>query len=338
MPMLSTGTTNFSNTLTALVLKQIETNLRSTSVYLQEGAFIRGDLIPGTNLIRHVAYSDLSVTTNNNVIDNTPPVTAPWLEEGVPPAEEALTITYEEYGVAQAGRLVAISDIALAQSPHQLMSIAAERVGTNAGQTIDLFIGNVLHAGTARVLYAGAATSRTTIAVASNMTGALIRRAVAILDTAQVPRFPDGTYHAFIHPFVLHDLQGDVASTGAWWDATRYASPENFLTGEVGQFMGVRFVRATVGAEFLNSSNGAGAAGPIDVYSTYVFGPDSFAFGDLQSVQAYMVSPGGDHLDPLAQKAQLGWKAMWGAKLMGIAGSGNRYIRIEASSSIGANT
>jgi N4-gp56 family major capsid protein len=332
--MLSTGTTNFSNTLTALVLKQIEKNLRSASVYLQEGAFIRGDLIPGTNLIRHVAYSDLSVTTNANVIDNTPPVTPPWLEEGVPPAEEALTITYEEYGVAQAGRLVAISDIALAQSPHELMSIAAERVGTNAGQTIDLFIGNVLHAGTARLLYAGAATSRVTIAATHNMTGALIRRAVAILKASNVPTFPDGTYHAFIHPFVLHDLQGDVASTGAWWDANRYASPENFLTGEVGQFMGVRFVQATVGSEFLNS----GVGGTVDVYSTYVFGPDSFAFGDLQSVQAYMVSPGGDHLDPLAQKAQVGWKAMWGAKLMGIAGSGNRYIRIEAASSIGANT
>jgi len=76
----------------------------------------------------------------------------------------------------------------------------------------------------------------------------------------------------------------------------------------------------------------------VDVYSTYIFGPDSFALGDLQSVQAYLVSPGGDHVDPLAQKAIVGWKAMFGTKLLSITGAGNKYIRIEAASSIGANT
>jgi N4-gp56 family major capsid protein len=299
-------------------------------VYLQEGTFIRGDLIPGTNLIRHVAYSDMSVTTNANVVT---PGTAPWLTEGVPPTDEALAIFYEEYGAQQAGRTLAISDIALAQSPHNLFTIAAERIGTNAAQTIDLFVGNVLHAGTARLLYAGTATSRVTVGAAMNMTGALIRRAVAVLKTANVPTFPDGTYHAFIHPMILHDLKADTAD-GGWVDITRYSQPENFRTGEVGTYMGVRFFETNVANLFAN----AGVAGTVDVYSTYIFGPDSFAFGDLQSVQAYMVSPGGDHVDPLAQKAIVGWKAMFGTKLLAITGAGNKYLRIEAASSIGANT
>lgn len=330
MATLTTATTDFNRTVTALVLREIAENLRAKSVYLQDGAFVRGDLIPGTNLIRHIAYADMSVTTNNNTVT---PGTTPWLTEGVPPTDEALAIYYEEYGAQQAGRTLAISDIALAQSPHNLMMVAAERIGTNAAQTIDLFVANVLHAGTARLLYAGAATSRVTVAATHIMNGALIRRAVAVLKQANVPTFPDGTYHAFIHPFVVHDLQADTANSG-WTEVMKYADPSVFLTGEVGRYMGVRFIEANVGGEFTN----AGVGGTVDVYSTYIFGPDSFAFGDLQSVQAYMVSPGGDHVDPLAQKAIVGWKAMFGTKLLSITGAGNKYIRIESASSIGANT
>ena len=330
MATLTTATANFNQTVTALVLRQIAENLRDRSVYLQDGAFVRGDLIPGTNLIRHIAYADMSVTTNANTVT---PGTTPWLTEGVPPVDESLAVYYEEYGAQQAGRTLAISDVALAQSPHRLMAVAAERIGTNAAQTIDLFVANVLHAGTARLLYAGAATSRVTVGAAMNMTGALIRRAVAVLKAANVPTFPDGTYHAFIHPFVVHDLQADTAASG-WTEVSKYAQPGNLLTGEVGKYMGVRFIESTVGNTFAD----AGVGGTVDVYSTYIFGPDSFAFGDLQSVQAYMVSPGGDHTDPLAQKAIVGWKAMFGTKLLSITGAGNKYIRIEAASTIGANT
>jgi len=331
MATLQTSTSNFNQTVTALVLRRIEENLRDHSVYLQDGSYIKGDLIPGTNLIRHIAYGDMSVVAGTP--DNATP-TPPWLKEGIPPTEEALTIFYSEYGVNQAGRLVGITDVALAESPHNLMSVAAERVGTNAVQTLDLSVGAILHAGAARVLYAGAATTRPTVAATHNMTGALIRRAVAVLKSANIPTFPDGTYHAFIHPMVVHDLQGDTATVGGWWDVQKYASPENMLTGEVGKYMGVRFIETNVANMFANS----GVGSLVDVYSTFIFGPDAFAFGDLQSISAYLVSPGGDHLDPLAQKALVGWKAMWGAKLMDITGAGNKYLRIEAASSIGANT
>ena len=138
-------------------------------------------------------------------------------DEGVPPTEEALAIFYEEFGVQQAGRTLAITDIALAQSPHKLMAVAAERIGINAGADHRPFIGNVLHAGTARILYAGAATTRVTVAATHNMTGALIRRAVATLKTANVPTFPDGTYHAFISPMVAARPAGRHGGAVAGW-------------------------------------------------------------------------------------------------------------------------
>lgn len=329
MTTLSTATTNFDKTVTALVLRQIDENLRDASKYLQEGSFIRADLIPGTNLVRHIAFGDMSVTTNANTVT---PGTAPWLTEGVPPTEESLTISYEEFIVSQAGRTLAITDVALAESPFNLMSVAANRIGINAAQTIDLFVGNVLHAGTARTIYAGAAVSRVTVASTHLLTGALVRRVVSILKQANVAPFADGFYRAFINPMVTFDLQGDTA-TGGWVDVSKYAQPGNLLNGEIGRYMGVRFIETNVANNFANG----GVGSTVDVYSTFFFGPDAFAFGDLGSIKAYMVSPGGDHYDPLAQKAIVGWKAMFGTKLIAQTGAGNKYARVESASSIGAN-
>jgi N4-gp56 family major capsid protein len=328
---LTTATTNFAQTVTALVRKQIDENLRNRAVYLMAGAPVLGKIIPGTNLIRHIAYSDLSVTTNNGVVAAGTP---PWTTEAVTPTPEALAIYYEEYGASQAVRIVEISDIALEESPHELMAVAAERVGVNAALTIDLWCAGVLHAGAAagRVLFSGAATSRATL-VATDVLAALdVRKAATILKAANVPPFADGMYRAFIHPHISHDLQAQT-SAGGWLDVARYASPESILMGEIGRFAGVRFVETNVGTLV----EADGGAGNVDAYSTYVCGPESFAFGDLQSIRAYMVPPGGDHGDIAAQRADVAWKAMFGAKLLTNTGSGLRYVRIESASSVGAN-
>lgn len=327
MATLTTATTNFDQTVTALVLRMLDRNLRDNLVYMQDGAYVRGDLIPGTNLVRHISIADMSVTTNAHTVTAG---TTPWLTEGAPPTDEEMAIGYEEYTVYQAGRTLAVSDVAMAESPHRLFSVAAERVARNAASTVDLWCGETLHAGTARVIYSGAATSRATVASTHNLVGTDIRRAAALLEQANIPRFPDGTYHAFINPMVLFDLQADTA-TGGWTDVSKYAQPGRLLTGEVGEYMGVKFFKTNVANLFAD----AGVGATVDVYSTFVFGPDAWAFGDLQSIRAYMVSPGGDHTDPLAQKAIVGWKGMFGAKLLTNVGS--KYCRIESASSIGAN-
>ena len=330
MAILTTADTNFDQTVTALIRKQIDTNLRNTTRYLAAGDPVRGTIMKGTNLIRHIAYSDLSVTTNSHTVT---PGTAPWLVEGVPATAEEFSIYYEEYGASQAGRTISISDVALAESPHDLMAVGAERVAVNAAQTVDLWCGEVLHAGTARVQYSGAATSRVTVAAGHTLAAADIRQAVATLKTANVPPFGDGMYRCFLSPMVSHDLMAETAA-GGWLDVARYAAPDMILSGEIGRFAGVRFIETNVANLFAD----AGVGGTVDVYSSYVFGPGSFAFGDLQSIRAYMVSPGGDHSDPAAQAALIAWKAMFGAKLLTNTGSGDRYLRIESASSIGANT
>lgn len=290
MAGLPTKTTNFEQTVGALIRREVLENLRSQARWLVPGAYITGRLIPGTNLIRHIAYGDLAAAD---------PVIA---IEGVPPDPTALTIGHTQYDVVQRGRLIRITDVAMDLSPHELVSIAAEKVAYDALMTVDRSIAAAVKAGTALTL---------TIAGAG-LTAADVRRWVADMKAANIPTFPDGFYRAMIHSDVLYDLMSDT-SIGGWIEASKYAEPGNLLSGEVGRLYGVRFIE---------TQSGTANRLATDTYDTFVFGPEYFAFGDLQSIQTYMVSPGGDHSDPLAQAALVGYKGMWGAKTLDVAAAG----------------
>jgi N4-gp56 family major capsid protein len=294
MAGLPTKTTNFDKTVTAMVRKDVLTNLREVSRWLVPGAYIPGTFIPGTNLIRHVAYGDLAVATSLIAI------------EGEPPDEEPLSIGYAEYAAAQRGRLVSVTDVALGMNPHQLMSIAADKVAYDAKMTVDRSIAAAFAAGTGIPLTLAGAV----------MKASDVRKWVAILKAKLIPTFPDGFYIAMIHPAVVADLMNDT-EVGGWIEASKYAAPGQLLNGEIGRLGGMRFVETTIGTS---------TTGSPDTYNTYVLSPDCFAFGDMQSIQTYMVRPGGDHSDPLAQKALVGYKGMWGAKTIEVAQAGGaRY-------------
>jgi len=291
-------TTNFDRLLTAQVRKDVLKNLRDVARWLVPGAYIPGKLVAGTNNIRHIAFGDLGAATS--II----------ADEGVPPAEEALSIGYAEYSVTQKGRLVGMTDVAMALSPFDLLSIAAEKVAFDAKMTVDRSIATAVKAGTGVTLPA----------LAGSVLAAVdIRKWVVALKAAHVPTFPDGFYLCMAHPAVIYDLQSDT-TIGGWLEASKYADPSRLLNGEIGRMWGVRFIETTVGTV---------TAGSPDTYTTTIFGPDYFAFGDLQSIQSYMVRPGGDHSDPLAQKALVGYKGMWGAKTLEVATAGGPRFGIK---------
>lgn len=302
-------TAGFDKTVTALVKQEILENLRETARWMVPGSYVPGKLIAGTNLIRHIAYGDLSVAANGSELPT----------EGTPPDEEPLSIGFHEYSVTQKGRLVGVTDVAMDLSPHELMSVAAERVGYDALMTIDRSIAAAVtidpagSTGLEGLTLAGPAAG-------AALTAAMLRRWVTDMKVAFIPTFSDGFYVAMVHPDVVFDLQNDTA-IGGWIEASKYAQPDRLLSGEIGRMHGVRFVETTIGTY-------TGVAGDDnDTYNTVVFGPDYYAFGDLQSVQSYMVRPGGDHSDPLAQKGLVGYKGMWGAAPMvdDLAASGPKY-------------
>lgn len=295
---LPTVTTNFDKLLTAYVVKTALETLHERARWLVPGAYLPGKLMPGTNLIRHIAFGDLPAQDSYVAV------------EGEPPFAETLSIGYSEYDVRQRARLVKVTDVAMGLSPFELLSTAAEKVAYDAQMTVDRSVAAAVMAGTGITLtVAGAGLAATDV-----------RRWATQLKTAHVPTWGDGFYIAMVHPSVAYDLQGDTA-IGGWLEASKYGAPNQLFTGEIGRMYGIRFIETTVGT--VN-------AGTPDTYNTVVFGPDYFAFGDLESIESYMVRPGNDHADPLAQSALVGYKGMWGAKTMEVSQAGGpRFGKVE---------
>lgn len=238
--VISTATTNYNQTVVALVNKRLEELLRAPLPHLLPGNFREANFVKGTNnTMRFINIADMSVVAGTP--DHATP-TPPWLKEGTAPATEDLAIGYEEFSANQAGRVIKLTDLAMMESPFDLLSIAADRVARNAIATADRRVAEVLSAGAA-VMYAGGASSRATIPANSPLTGAIVKLAVARLKAASVPTFGDGTYRAIVHPGSTYDLESDTA-VGGWIDAQRYAGSAALFSGEVGRYAGVRFIES----------------------------------------------------------------------------------------------
>lgn len=242
--IVSTATTNFNQTVVALVVKRLEELLRAPLPHLLPGNFRRADFVKGSNnTMRFINIADLSV-----VAGTVAPGTAPWLTEGVPPTTEDLAIGFEEFSAAQAGRVIKLTDMAMMESPFDLLSVAADRIARNAIATADRRVAEVLSAGS-QVMYAGGVGSRADIPANSALTGQLVKLAVARLKADSVPTFSDGTYRAIVHPGSTYDLESDTA-VGGWIDAQRYAGSEKLFSGEVGRYAGVRFIESPNAVSF----------------------------------------------------------------------------------------
>lgn len=314
MAITSTTTTGFSALVQELVLAKAQEELRGRLVHVMPGNYVPGRFVKGTNTIRFARYADLTP-------DTTP------LSEGESPETQALSIGSDYFTATQYGKTIAVTDLAQLDSPHDLISIASERIARQAAETMDIVVKDVLAAGT-NVKYAGDATSRATVAQTDVITGALVKKMVATLKAANVPTFADGFYRCILHPFQEYDILTDTAN-GGWMDSTKYVDNTPLLNGEIGRYAGVRFLVSSNAKTFEEAG-----ADDANVYSSFFFGPDAYTVGDSQTLQAYFVSPGGDHNDPLAQRALAGFKMRFGAKLLDLTGA--RYVRLETGATLDA--
>src|SRR5262245_41553029 len=112
MAGIPTKTTNFDKTFTALVMRTVEENARRKLKWLMEGDFRHGTLIPGTNLIRYIAYGDIPV--NSATLDTDYAV----IEEGKPNFSVDLSIGYDEFGAKQRMKTIRLTDVSMDMNPH----------------------------------------------------------------------------------------------------------------------------------------------------------------------------------------------------------------------------
>lgn len=284
--------------------------LRARAVHAMPGLYVPGRFVKGTNVIRYARYADLDAST--------PTV----LSEGSAPTDQALTISSEFFTAAQYGQTVAVTDLAQLDNPHDLISIAAERVAYQATRTMDNLVRNVIHSTARTAAIQGATASQTVVAnaataVASPINGWQVKRMVADLLAANVQPFADGFFRLIIHPNQSFDLLTDT-STNGFIELNKYVSDLPALTNEVGRFGGCRIIvssdafRAASSAPTTYAASGA-------VYNALFLAPDAYTIGDSQTLQSYFVAPGGDHNDPLAQKALVGYKMRFGSKLLHVS-------------------
>lgn len=326
MTVTLSSASNFSALLTNLIQLQFEDELRATLPHLMDGNYRKATFLKGTNNVMVFnRMPDLAVNNFSDISGHSAG-TPPWLTEAVSPTAEGLTWGTENFSAYQAGRRVELSDVALERDPHALMAQAAEKVARNGVETADAFVSYVINAGT-NVLYAGTGNvARTDVAAGDVVTATLLRRANRTMKRDLIPTFADGKYRGIIEPGVVFDIEEDT-SVGGWLQAAQYATiAGGLLTGELGSFAGFRFVEST--NAFVAA---AGGAAGIDVYSSFLFGPEAYVFGDWGSISGHVVQPGG-HGDELAQVASVGWKGFFGAMLLDEAGP--RYLRLESASDL----
>ena len=323
MATTTTSTSGFSDLVTQLVAARAEEELRARAVHAMPGMYVPARFVKGTNTLRYARYADLAVSTAT-------------LTEGTAPTDDALTISSEFFTAAQYGATVAISDLANLDSPHDLISIAAERVAYKAVRSMDHLVRDVIHstAQTAAVFGATASatltqnTANSAVAAAGLLSGAFVKQMVTRLKAANVPQFADGTYRCIIHPAQEYDLVSDTSVNG-WIESRKYVDNTNLLTGEIGMFAGVRFIVSSDAKVYATAGASSG-----NVYNALFLGPDSYAIGDSQTLQSYFVAPGGDHSDPLAQKALVGYKMRFGSLLLDEAGARYRILKTQATVSV----
>jgi N4-gp56 family major capsid protein len=222
---------------------------------------------------------------------------AETLLEGTPPEPDGLKFDTFNFTGVQKGKVVGITDIASLLSPFELYSQAAEKVAWNALDTAEKDIATALQASAGVVVTPGTGAVETLVA------------AVVALKQGDVPTFPDGYYRCFASPATTAAFMTQAGELG-WTDTMKYASSMALLNGEMGKFRGVRFIETNRVADA----------------TSVITGPDAYAWGDYQTIQAYRVAPGGDHSDPLAQKGLVGWKGMWGVKVVEFPGAAGQEV------------
>lgn len=335
MASLTTATANFSKTVTDLISQQILEALRAGLPHLPAEVAVVANHLKGTNgVFRFIGYPDFPPDTTS-LVEGTQFPTA---------NEQTLAIEYDDFTALQKGGVVRSSDLALIQSPHDMVVQLTDKITRHALITLDEIARVVWNTPVSgeTVLRPTGATSQATTTAAMVLTGALIRAGYGLLAGKNVQRIGSaanteqgqvgGAYVAIAHPHVITDLKAD-AIAGGWVDAAKYAAPTNLLTGEVGSYQGVRFVESTRATIVPN----VGSPSTVDLYRTFLAGKQAIAWADPNSLMTSFLPPIPTKEDPLGQIAKAGWKAYCGGVLTDAAAAGGRYLVIETASSLGAN-
>jgi N4-gp56 family major capsid protein len=159
--------------------------------------------------------------------------------------------------------------------------------------------------------------------VDSTIKARTIRTAVAKLRAAKVQPVDGKNYVCYIHPSVAADLMAETGAD-AWLAPHTYVDTSNIYAGEIGTFLGVRFietpyassqeVEVTILVDDDSDPETPDAEVEIyrTVYNTYIAGKEAIAEAVADE---FHIESNGVIVDPLNRKDPLGWTGIAGWSL-----------------------
>ena len=255
--------------------------------------------------------------------------TATQLVEGIRMQTAPLTASQFSITVAEQGYAVAVSELLLNASFDDVMASASRLLGRNMAMYLDVSARDTLLQASSQIygyqkdtgtlnnqVYYNTgtvATSRAGLLGDFRLSSQVVYDAVETLATKNVPRLGE-TYVCFVHPHQSRWLRNDPQ----FIEMTKYASPGNFMMGEIGRLNDVVFIETT---QVKYTPNGAGAGYTADTagvgngnaprYDAIFMGDN--AFGHAISLPVELRD--GGILD-FGREHALAWYAIWGLGLI----------------------
>ncbi len=264
-----------------------------------------------SDVIKFRKYSSLSAATTA-------------LTEGVTPAGSALSVSDSSATVLQYGDYVTLSDKLKMETEDPIETEATQVLAEQAALTLDNLARAILVAGTT-VQYASTATQRTEITAAMKMTLAEVKEAVRTLKNNKAKKITsmvsaqagfntapvDACYIGITGPDTAYDLKAD----SAFVPIEKYAGglKNGLLPGEIGKLDEVRFIETTEQKVWVDGGSS------VDAYATLILGANAYGVSRIsgeamQTIRKQLGEAGS--ADPLNQRATIGWKASFVAKIL----------------------
>lgn len=211
------------------------------------------------------------------------------LTEGQTPASTALTVNNYTLTATFYGAYTIISDVLDAYGLDELINESATVFGEYAGITFDYVCRNEL-VGNCTTQYQGGVSVITNVDNTCKLTVNGIKNAVTTLRANDVPPFPDGKYKCIMHPYTVKDITNDPD----WKEVNVHNNNGRNIYGyKIGEVAGCEIYEST--NSYYNDASGStsditgvrSTSSQVDVYSTFVFGPEAFGCLEVEGQSAY---------------------------------------------------
>lgn len=179
------------------------------------------------------------------------------LSEGVTPGDSSMSISTVNAVMDQWGAVIPLSDVAIDSVKHPVLQKAINLAAHQAQETVDRECVKVALSG-ANVYYPNTATtSRSGIVSTDKLTSTVIGRVVSIMRDAGAMPYDEGEdlFVGVVDSF----SEDDVTVDATFVDAAKYGMIKKLLVNEIGEWKGVRWVRANT-IPYIGLLTGASAA------------------------------------------------------------------------------